>query len=1129
MSYTPGSPTSPPRRRTAALPRKHHRKLLLAEEPQWYRDAIIYELHVRAFHDSDGDGIGDFRGLTRRLDYLQDLGVTAVWLLPFYPSPLLDDGYDIADYRDIHPSYGTLRDFREFLYEAHRRGLRVITELVINHTSDQHPWFQKARRAPPGSRWREFYVWSVTPERYADARVIFEDFEHSNWAWDPVAKAYYWHRFYSHQPDLNFENPEVHEAVFEILDYWMEMGVDGVRLDAVPYLYQEEGTNCENLPRTHDFLKTLRAHVDERFGERMLLAEANQWPEDAVAYFGEGDECHMNFHFPLMPRLFMALEQEDRFSIVDILDQTPELPEGCQWATFLRNHDELTLEMVTDEERDSMYRAYARHPRARVNLGIRRRLAPLLQNNRARIELMNGLLFSLPGTPVLYYGDEIGMGDNIYLGDRNSVRTPMQWSADRNAGFSRANPQQLYLPVIIDPEYTYSAVNVEVQQDNASSLLWWMRRLIALTKRYRAFGRGSITFLDPDNRKILAFLREYEDEVVLVVANLSRFAGYCELDLSRFKGRVPVELFGRTPMPAVGDLPYLLTLAPHAFYWLSLETTEDGERPWAMGSTWTPVEMTLPLAERWHDLFEDTYRARLERALEGFLEGQRWFRRADGVVRDVRVRAQVRVPMEEGDAWLLILGVQFVKGEEQSYLLPLAFASGPRAEQILHGHYPVVARLRLASGTEGFVYDAVADPDFTGRLLELFDRRHHVHSGGARLHGDPTPVFKELRDAAESLEPRVIQTERADTGVVYGNRLYLKVMRRIEPGESRHAEIVRALTERGFRHVPRLAGVLMHTRDRGPSTTLAVLQEYVPNEGDALQYTLDSLQDYFETLLMRGAAEGAAPEAGRASTADRMDALGSYLASAELLGQRLADMHLVLAEDTPDPAFRPEPFSKLYQRSLYQSMRNLVGRVFDALRRRVEDLPEEVCADARRCLELREAVMERLRAVTGDKIDAVRTRIHGDLHLGEVLHTGNDFIITGVLEHLQQPVGERRIKRSPLRDVASMVRSFHYAAYSALNRLGERGLAAGRSEDDLRDQADFWYDEVRDAFLMAYLERAADAPFVPADEDATNRLLKAFLVEKAVLELGHELEERPEWLVIPLHGLFEMLGEVRHA
>ncbi|HKE14216.1 MAG TPA: maltose alpha-D-glucosyltransferase, partial [Kofleriaceae bacterium] len=495
---------------------------LAGEDPLWFRDAIIYELHVRAFSDSNADGIGDFPGLVTRLDYLRDLGVTALWLLPFYPSPLRDDGYDIADYTTVNPIYGSLDDFRRLLDAAHERGLKIITELVINHTSNEHPWFQRARRAPAGSVERDFYVWSDNAERYRGTRIIFQDFETSNWTWDPLANAYYWHRFYHHQPDLNFDSPAVKQAVFDALDFWMDMGVDGLRLDAVPYLYEREGSNCENLPETHEFLRELRRHIDRKYKNRMLLAEANQWPEDAASYFGRGDECHMNFHFPLMPRLFMGLQQEQAFPILDILEQTPAIPDNCQWAVFLRNHDELTLEMVTDQDRDYMWRVYAEDPQARINVGIRRRLAPLLKQRR-KLELMSALLMSMPGTPVLYYGDEIGMGDNFYLGDRNGVRTPMQWTGDRNSGFSRANPQKLYLPVIIDPEYHYESVNVEAQEANPQSLLWFNKRLIALRKNHQVFGRGKVEFLHPENAKVLAFVRSYQDEHVLVVANLSRF------------------------------------------------------------------------------------------------------------------------------------------------------------------------------------------------------------------------------------------------------------------------------------------------------------------------------------------------------------------------------------------------------------------------------------------------------------------------------------------------------------------------------------------------------------------------------------------------------------------------------
>ncbi len=541
----------------------------LPEDPLWYKDAIIYQVHVRAFCDTNGDGIGDFRGLTQRLDYLQDLGINALWLMPFFPSPLRDDGYDIADYKSVHPGYGDLDDFKTFLKVAHERGIRVIVEMVLNHTSDQHPWFQESRSSRENPR-RDWYVWSDTDAKYRGTRIIFVDSELSNWAWDPISKSYYWHRFFSHQPDLNYDNPGVRDEMWNVMKFWLEIGVDGFRLDAVPYLVEREGTSCENLPETHAVIRELRRRLDGSFPGRMLLAEANQWPANLRPYFGDGDEFHMAFHFPLMPRMFMALKLEDRKPLTEILYQTPEIPEPCQWCLFLRNHDELTLEMVTDLERDYMYEAYAQDKTTRLNLGIRRRLAPLLDNDRRRIELMNGMLMSLPGTPILYYGDEIGMGDNVHLGDRNGVRTPMQWDGGWNAGFSPADPERLYLPLILSPVYGYQAVNVASQKRFGHSLLSWMKRLIRIRKSTSVFGRGSIEFLHPDNHRILAYVRTLDKEAILAVNNLSSSAQAVELDLRRFKGNILIEMSSRNIFPRAGDSPYLLTLGPYQFYWFRL-------------------------------------------------------------------------------------------------------------------------------------------------------------------------------------------------------------------------------------------------------------------------------------------------------------------------------------------------------------------------------------------------------------------------------------------------------------------------------------------------------------------------------------------------------------------------------
>ena len=1098
----------------------------MTEDREWYRDAIIYQLHVRAFRDSDGDGIGDFAGLTEKLDYLQDLGVTAIWLLPFYPSPLKDDGYDIADYDDVNPAYGTLQDFRVFLREAHRRGLRVITELVINHTSDQHPWFQRARRARPGSRARDFYVWSRTVDRYTEARIIFKDFERSNWTWDHEADAYYWHRFYTHQPDLNFDNPTVHKAVFAALDFWLRMGVDGLRLDAVPYLYEREGTNCENLPETHAFLKELRRRVDDKYPDRMLLAEANQWPEDAVAYFGAGDECHMAFHFPVMPRLFMALQMEDRFPIIDILQQTPPIPEGCQWAVFLRNHDELTLEMVTDEDRDYMYRVYASDPQARINLGIRRRLAPLMGNNRRRIELMNALLFSLPGTPVVYYGDEIGMGDNIYLGDRNGVRTPMQWSPDRNAGFSLANPQRLYSPIIIDPEYHYEALNVEAQQNNSHSLLWWMKHLMALRKQHRAFGRGSLRFLSPENPRVLAFVRQWQDERILVVANLSRFAQAVELDLAEFQGTVPLEMFGRTPFPRIGAGAYPVTLGPHAFYWFLLPV----ESPAAQAARTSGAAPTLAFQGPWQHLVIGDEQERLEQLLPGYLRNARWFRGKAREISSVSVARVIPVPVDAREVLVTLLETRYLDGDTETYVLPLAFAEGDRVRELAATSPGAIV---VAITERGVLYDAAADEGFVNALVEGMARRRHWRARGSELAASRTRSFAELlpRGTPEPLRATVLRGEQSNTSVNLGDRFLLKLFRKAEPGINPDLEIGRQLTDyTGFRGMPLLAGGLeLRSRGREP-VTLGVLHQFVPSEGDAWGWTLNNLSQYFERALIAPAPPGDA-DMGPESLVDRArldlpplvhDLAGTYLGQVRLLGRRTAELHLALATAPDNPAFAPEPFTALYRRSLYQSVRSLVRTTFDLLRRRLTSLPERAREPAKAVLAVEDALLRQVRTLLERRISPLRIRIHGDYHLGQVLYTGKDFVIVDFEGEPSRSLSERRFKRSPLRDVAGMIRSFEYAAEYGLRH------GPGRAEDvpALLPWARLWNRWASAAFLAGYVQAAHQGPFLARDAGELSALLDFYVLDKAVYELRYELNNRPDWVDIPLAGVLRLVERV---
>jgi maltose alpha-D-glucosyltransferase/alpha-amylase len=1104
------------------------------DDPLWYQDAVIYELHVRAFCDSNGDGIGDLPGLIEKLDYLQDLGVTAIWLLPFYPSPLKDDGYDIADYTGIHPNYGTLRDFRDLIREANYRGLRVITELVLNHTSDEHTWFQRARRAAPDSPGRDFYVWSDTWDKYREARIIFKDFESSNWSWDPVAGAYYWHRFYSHQPDLNFDNPLVRQSLLKVIDTWLGMGVSGLRLDAVPYLYEREGTNCENLPETHAFLKELRQHVDSRFSHRMLLAEANQWSEDAIAYFGAGDECHMAYHFPLMPRLFMALRMEDRFPILDILQNTPAIPANCQWALFLRNHDELTLEMVTDEERDYMYRVYAHDVHARVNLGIRRRLAPLLNNDRKKIELMNGLLFSLPGAPIIYYGDEIGMGDNFSRGARTGVPTPMQWSADRNAGFSQSNPQRLYLPVNIAPEYHYEAINVEVQQNNTDSLLWWMKRLIAARKRFKAFSRGNIEFLLPENHKILAFRRQYQDETILVVANLSRLAQHTSLNLADMTGRVPVEVFGQAEFPPVGETPYFLTLGPYAFYWFSLETRQ-AERIDLSATTGEVTVPSLEISGDWTALYKRSNRAILESVLLGYIKQRRWFGGKARYIQSAKIQDVITIPHDTSTASLTLIQIEYAEGEPETYFIPLTFAAGEKAGRILsESPQSVIARLSLQGKSgrfEGTIYDATVETGFHQALLAAMTGRRVFKGERGKIIASRIPkVFRKLADVTR--DSYLLKGEQSNTSVVYGDKFKLKLFRRLEEGINSELEVGRFLTEKEpFPNTPRVAGFLEYRPgSRAEPVTVGVLHDYVPNEGDAWQYTLDSLGRYFEQALAHPNIEAALPASDSllASSAETVplvmqEAIGPYLVSAHLLGQRTAELHLTLASAADDPALVPEPFSTAYQRSLYHGLRGFAIQVIQLLSHNLKRLPEDTMAEAQKVLGMEDEIIQCYRNITERRITGMRIRGHGDYHLGQVLYTGNDFVIVDFEGEPARHLGERKIKRSPLRDIAGMVRSFHYAAHMAL--LG-RTPTVLRPEDRpvLETWAQAWYRWVSAVFLKSYLEIMADTPILPQSYEGKRVILDAFMLDKALYEVNYELNNRPDWVGVPLQGILQVVG-----
>jgi maltose alpha-D-glucosyltransferase/alpha-amylase len=1207
-----------------------------ATDPLWYKDAIIYELHVRAFADSNADGIGDFQGLICKLDYLQELGVTCLWLLPFFPSPLRDDGYDIADYTSVNPSYGTIADFQQFLDEAHARNMQVMIELVINHTSDQHPWFQRARLAPKDSPDRNMYVWSDTDKKFEGVRIIFTDTEKSNWTWDEVAQQYYWHRFFSHQPDLNFDNPRVMEEVLNAMRFWMDMGVDGIRLDAIPYLVERDGTSCENVPETHQKIKEIRAAIDAEYENRLVLAEANMWPADVRPYFGDGDECNMAFHFPLMPRIYMALRQEDRLPITDIMAQTPAIPDNCQWGLFLRNHDELTLEMVTDDERDYMNLAYAADTRMRINVGIRRRLAPLMDNNRRRIELLNSLLLSFPGTPIMYYGDEIGMGDNIYLGDRNGVRTPMQWNSDRNAGFSKAVPAKLYFPVIMDPIWGYQAINVEAQQSDASSLLHWTRNMIALRKIFQVFGRGTQEFLHPENRKVLAYIREFtgpegdggnagHSETVLCVANLSRFAQPVALDLSKFTGRQPVEMLGYVPFPTITEAPYTITLAPYSFFWLELQpaSLRPSTPPVSLTadtaiSTETPTISAVPIEEAKTSTATEaslnpvistgaqrsgeipafpttaltlptilqTHRDQITATLPTYIAKQRWFGGKSRTIRSTRIATTLPI---DATSLIALIEITYADATTDLYQLPLATATAEQAAT-LQNTSPKSIILTLDATT---LVDASAIPTFQTALLNkiITTPPSPTNPGAPRLAsetwaGDTAQASPDLTATHSSaLDPtrladvpsRLSSAEQSNTSILYDDLAILKLFRRVSPGENPDVEIARFLTDVAhFDHIPAYLGDLHRTSD---TTTLAFLQTFSPNLGDGWAWTLNDLNHFYTEVATLptptssssptdAAATNLSPQPERSTQtlssrpdperAKRVEGVverpaapsheinqhaSDYLAAAALLGQRTAELHLALATPTNDPAFTPEPTTAKDLTNDRERIHQQLTTALDALKSTTK-LPPETTALANELLSHRDDLIARINTLTGDPTRfGQRIRIHDDYHLGQVLctqtkaHPHPDFLIIDFEGEPARSLAERRRKQSPLRDVAGMLRSFSYAAHSAL----QTATASNPTNAiNLEAWASTWETAVTTTFLDHYLSTIAtnttllpaQTPGAPglASETWVSRmpapehqaLLAALLLEKASYELLYELNNRPTWLNIPLKGLLSI-------
>ncbi len=1084
-------------------------------DPLWFKDAIIYELSVRAFYDSNGDGIGDFPGLIKKLDYLEDLGINTIWLLPFYPSPLKDDGFDVSDYCDIHPDYGTLADFKMFLKEAHRRGIKVITELILNHTSDQHPWFQKSRTARSGSKYKDYYVWSDTPDKYKEARVMFTDEEASNWSWDNSAKSYFWHRFYRHQPELNFDNPEVQLEMIKVIDFWMKIGVDGFRLPSVPFLFEEEGTNCENLPQTHTFLKKIRAHIDKHYDDRVLIAEANLWPEDAAQYFGEGQECHMSFNYPLMPRLFLGLRTEDSYPIIDIIEQTPKTPNNSQWALFLRNHDEIGLDMVTEEEKDYLFKAYATDPNTKHNLGIRRRLAPLLNNDRRKIELLYTILFSLPGTPVLYYGDEIGMGDNIYLGDRFGVRTPMQWNMNINAGFSEANPQKLYLPVITDPVYRYESVNVATHDENPSSLMWWVKNVLAMRKRLNVFGRGDLKFIDSTNAKVLSFARAYNDQKMIVVANLSQFSQATTLDLSSYKDCDITEVFSQNRFKNVGAGEYSITIGPYGYFWFQADVSDKKD------TTATSTELFSYKTDiSWERLLFNYNEVRVieRKILQPFMKKCRWFGGKAKVISKMSIHKVIPVKVEGETHFLTLIEVDYVQRLPELYFLPMCFVPADTIfDTVEYTAQSVVSRAEI-QGVTGFILDSSYHRTFRDFLFASMDRKVRIKDEGGTLEFNSS-VYTKLN--ADQIDSKILKADQSNTAIIYNDQYFFKFYRKIENEINPDLEIVRFLSENtSFRNAPKYAGSIEYKDAEGKVTVFGLLQEKVENQGDSWVMTIDSVGRFYERVMAKAKKEKLPKlvnkDAIKFEEAPEIiqEFIGrGFYERVVRLGQRTAEMHLALASDTVTPAFAPEYFTPNYQRSLYSSSRKLLRDRFKLLEQGMPKLNNETQELAKEVLAMEDYILECFSEIYQTRITAIKTRTHGDYHLGQVLFTGKDFIIIDFEGEPGFSFSERRLKKSPMKDVAGMMRSFHYAAF------GKILLNENYREKDiefLEEWAEQWQHYVSRFYLGAYLEKMGMEKSLSPENEI---LIRTYLLEKAVYELGYELNGRPDWVNIPLRGI----------